>query len=57
MKTIGKSGTAKRVWEADIHNVRGNGDIPSTLELVLLILVHIYDLVDLLVNDHQNIVQ
>ena len=31
--------------------------IPSTLELFLLILVHIYSLVALLVDDHPNIVQ
>ena len=37
--------------------MRGKGDIPSTLELVWLILVHIYALVALLVNDHPNIVQ
>ena len=37
--------------------MRGNGDIPITLELVWLILVHIYALVDLLANDHPNIVQ
>ena len=34
-----------------------NGDISSTLELVWLILVHIYALVALLVDDHPNIVQ
>ena len=37
--------------------MRGNGEIPSTLELVWLILAHIYSLVALLVNDHQSIVQ
>ena len=37
--------------------MRGNGDIPRTLELVWLILVHMYALVDLLINDHPNIVQ
>ena len=57
MKTIGTSRTTKRVWEAYIHNVRGNGDIPRTLELVWLILVHIYALVALLIDDHPNIVQ
>ena len=35
----------------------GNGDSPSNLELVWVILVHIYALVDLLINDHPNIVQ
>ena len=35
----------------------GNGDIPTTLELVCLILFHIYALVALLVDDHLNIVQ
>ena len=35
----------------------GNRDIPRTLELVWLILVHIYVLVALLVDDHQNILQ
>ena len=57
MKTTITSGTTKRVWEAYIHNVRGNGNIPITLELVWLILVHIYILVALLVDDHPNIVQ
>ena len=33
----------------------GNGDIPSTLELVWLILVHIYVFVALLVDDHPKI--
>ena len=37
--------------------MRGNRDIPSTLELVWLILAHIYVFVALLVDDHQNIVQ
>ena len=38
--------------------MRGNGDIPSTLELVWLILVHIYGaLVALLIHDHPNIVE
>ena len=37
--------------------MRGNGDIPSTLELVWLILVHIYALMDLLIDDHPNILQ
>ena len=37
--------------------MRGNGDIPSTLELVWLILVHIYDLMALLIDDHPNIIQ
>ena len=37
--------------------MRGNWDIPSTLELVWLILVHIYALVALLDDDHPNIVQ
>ena len=37
--------------------MRGNGGIPSTLELVWLILVHIYVLVALLIDDHPNIVQ
>ena len=37
--------------------MRGNGDIPRTLELVWLILDHSYALVDLLVDDHSNIVQ
>ena len=38
--------------------MRGNGDIlASTLELVWLILVHIYALVALLIDDHTNIVQ
>ena len=37
--------------------MRGNGDIPSTLELVWLILVHIYALVALLITDLPNIVQ
>ena len=37
--------------------MRGNGDIPSTLKLVWLILVNIYTLVALLVDDHPNIVQ
>ena len=37
--------------------MKGNGDIPSTLELVWLILVHIYALVALLIDDHSNIVQ
>ena len=57
MKTTGTSGTTKRVWEAYVQNVRGNEDIPSTLELVWLILVHIYVFVALLVDDHPNIVQ
>ena len=57
MKTIGTSGTTKRVWETYIHNVKGNGDIPSTLEIVWLMLVHIYSLVDLLIDDHPNIVE
>ena len=35
----------------------GNGDIPRTLEIFWLILVHIYALVDLLINDRSNIVQ
>ena len=37
--------------------MRGNGDIPSTLELVWLILVHIYAFVDLLIDDNPNILQ
>ena len=37
--------------------MRGNGDIPITLELVWLILVHIYVFVVLLVDDHPNILQ
>ena len=37
--------------------MRGNGDIPTTLELGWLILVHIYVLVVLLVDDHPKIVQ
>ena len=37
--------------------MRGNGDIPITLELVWLILVHIYALVGLLIHDHPSIVQ
>ena len=37
--------------------MRGNGDILITLELVWLILVDIYILVALLVDDHPNIVQ
>ena len=37
--------------------MRGNGDIPRTLELVWLTLVHIYDLVALLIDYHPNIVQ
>ena len=37
--------------------MRGNEDITSTLELVWLILVHIYALVALLIDDHPNIVQ
>ena len=37
--------------------MRGNEDIPSIVELVWLILVHIYALVDLLVDDHQKIIQ
>ena len=57
MKTIGTSGTTKRVWYVLIHNVRGNEDIHRTLELVWLILVHIYALVALLIDDHPNIVQ
>ena len=36
--------------------MRGNGDISITLELVWLILVHIYSLVDLLVDDQPHIV-
>ena len=57
METTRTLGTTKRVWEAYIHNVRGNGVIPSTLELVWFILVHIYALVSLLIDDHPNIVQ
>ena len=34
-----------------------NGDILSTLELVWLILAHIYALVGLLIDDHPNTVQ
>ena len=37
--------------------MRGIGDIPRTLELVWLILVHIYVLVYFLGDDHPNIVQ
>ena len=37
--------------------MRRNGDIPRTLELVWLILVHIYALVALLIDDHPTIVQ
>ena len=37
--------------------MRGNGGIPSTLEIVWLILVHIYVFLHLLVDDHPNIVQ
>ena len=37
--------------------MKGNGDIPSTLELVWLVLVHIYALVSLLVYNHPNILQ
>ena len=36
--------------------MRENGDIPITLELVLLILVHIYALVALLIDNNANIV-
>ena len=57
MKTTGTLGTTKIIWEAYIYNARGNGDIPSTLELVWLTLVHIYALVALLIDDHTNIVQ
>ena len=57
MKVTSTPGTAKRVLEACIHNARGNGDITITLELVWLILVHIYALVSLLIDDHPNIVQ
>ena len=57
MKTIGTSGTTKGVWEAYIHNVKENGGIPINLELAWLILVHIYVLMELLVDDHPNIVQ
>ena len=35
----------------------GNGDNPSTLKIVWLILVYIYVLMDPLVDDHPNIVQ
>ena len=37
--------------------MRGNEDIPRTLELVWLIVVHIYSLVSILINDRPNIVQ
>ena len=37
--------------------MRGNGEIPSTLELIWLILVHIYASVALLIGDHPIIVQ
>ena len=37
--------------------MRGNGEIPITLELFWLILIRIYVLVSLLVDDHPNIVQ
>ena len=40
-----------------MHNVRGNVDIPSTLELVWLILVQMFALVALLVDVHPNILQ
>ena len=53
-------GTTKRVWEALIHSVRGNGDIPSTFKFVglsLCILVCIYALVNVLVDVHPKFVQ
>ena len=37
--------------------MRGNGDIPNNLELVWLILVHIYALVAFLTDDQPNIIQ
>ena len=37
--------------------MRENGDIPSTLELIWLILVHIYALVAFFLDGHPNIVQ
>ena len=57
MKTTSTIGTTKRVWEAYIHNVRGIGEIPLTLQLFWLILIHIYCLVALIVDNYPNIVQ